>query len=214
MSKIIASVVIAALLLGGAASTVPTEPAPAVTPTESAVQTLTAEDAQAIALEMAGLIAADVTAIRSEWDMENGRQEYEVEFRSGDWEYDYTVDALSGEVIEQDKEYEPAPTQPPATEPAPSEPAPTEPAPTEPAPTQPPATEPAATQLTEAEAIAIALAHAGLTADQIKGLQTELDLDERVPEWEVEFHVGRTEYEYTIHAETGKILEWDQEWDD
>lgn len=70
------------------------------------------------------------------------------------------------------------------------------------------------TTLTREEAEAIALKHAGLTAEKVKGLRAEYDRDDGVPEWEVEFYSGNMEYDYEIHAETGKILSWDQERDD
>ena len=67
----------------------------------------------------------------------------------------------------------------------------------------------AATPMTEAEAIA--LDHAGVTADQVTGLRTHRDHDDRTPTYEIEFRVGRTEYEYEIHAGTGRILDFDRD---
>ena len=64
--------------------------------------------------------------------------------------------------------------------------------------------------LPEEEAELIALEHAGFTADQVTNLRTSYDIDDGIPEYEIEFHVDRIEYEYTIHAETGDILEWDR----
>ena len=68
--------------------------------------------------------------------------------------------------------------------------------------------------LSAEDAKAIALEHAGLTTEQVTGLRAEYDRDDGSPQWEVEFRVDRTEYDYTIHAETGKILEWDKDIDD
>ena len=53
--------------------------------------------------------------------------------------------------------------------------------------------------------------HAGFTADQVKGLRTEFDQDDGIPEYSVEFYADGWEYDYEIHAETGKILEWDKD---
>ena len=64
--------------------------------------------------------------------------------------------------------------------------------------------------LTEDEAASIALEHAGLTADQVDGLRSRYEIDDRVPEFEVEFRQDRREYDYTIHAETGDILSYDR----
>lgn len=57
----------------------------------------------------------------------------------------------------------------------------------------------------------IALEHAGFTADQVKGLRAEYDVDDGVPEYDVEFREGHWEYEYEIHAETGEIRSYDRD---
>lgn len=77
-----------------------------------------------------------------------------------------------------------------------------------------PTTPPATDKLTAEQAKEIALTHAGLTADQVKGLKVELDYDDGVPEYQVEFRHNGWEYDYEIHAQTGKILDWDKEFDD
>ena len=101
----------------------------------------------------------------------------------------------------------------PSATPAPAEPA----AQSEPAPaTEPaaPVTEPAASQadaLTQADAEAIALEHAGAAADQVKFLHSEYEIDDRTPQYDVEFYWNNTEYNYEIHAETGKILSFERD---
>ena len=79
------------------------------------------------------------------------------------------------------------------------------------------ATAPAAAEaalLTKEEAEKIALEHAGLSANQVQKLRTELDYERGKPEYEVDFHVDRIEYDYEIDAKTGKIISWDKDWDD
>lgn len=68
---------------------------------------------------------------------------------------------------------------------------------------------PTATVLTEEEVIAIVLEHAGVSAEQAEHLRAQYELDDGVPEYEVDFRVGMTEYEYTVHAETGAILSFE-----
>ena len=80
-----------------------------------------------------------------------------------------------------------------------------------PLPTEAPA---AASRITKEEAIAIALADAGFTQDQVTRLRAEFDYDNGRPEYEVDFHQDRYEYDYEIHAETGKILSRDKDLDD
>ena len=65
--------------------------------------------------------------------------------------------------------------------------------------------------LTLAEAQEIALNHAGFTADQVTGLTGHYELDDGVPEYEVEFYLDGWEYDYTIHADTGEIREFDKD---
>ena len=67
--------------------------------------------------------------------------------------------------------------------------------------------------LTKEEAKEIALNHAGLQENQVKGLRAEYDGDDRVPEWDIEFYADGMEYDYEIHAETGEIRSWDKERD-
>lgn len=98
----------------------------------------------------------------------------------------------------------------PVTEPAPSDSAVTEP--TAPAPSRPASVY--ANLISKEEATAIALKDAGFTADQVTRLRTEFDYDDGRPEYEVDFHQGGYEYDYEIHAETGKILSKDQDRED
>lgn len=102
-----------------------------------------------------------------------------------------------------------------AITPAPETPAPAErpAAPQVPA-YDPPAAEPSVNLLAKEEAEAIVLEHAGLTADQLLYLRTELDYDNGRRKYDIEFQIDRWEYDYELHAETGEILSWDKDWDD
>lgn len=63
-----------------------------------------AEGAQAAALADAGLSAGEVTGMKVEPDRDNGRLAYEVEFWSGNSEYEYTIDGATGSILEYKKE--------------------------------------------------------------------------------------------------------------
>ena len=69
----------------------------------------------------------------------------------------------------------------------------------------------AAAILSAEEAREIALGHAGLAAGEADRLHAELEADERIPHYDIEFHHGHWEYEYEIHAETGDILSWEKD---
>lgn len=65
--------------------------------------------------------------------------------------------------------------------------------------------------ITKEEAEAIALNHAGFTADQVSWLRTSYEIDDGVHQYEVQFHQGRWEYDYEINAKTGEILSYDRD---
>ena len=159
--------------------------------TQNPVANLTAREAETIAIEHAQVGGTEVILLPTELDYDDGA--YEVEFFSGDKEYEYKINAKTGEILHSKVETEPAsaPQQPVATE--------------------PPAAE---EKLTREWAEEIALNHAGLTKDQVTRLKTEFDYDDGRPEYSVEFRHNGWEYDYEIHAQTGKILDWDKEYDD
>ena len=141
-----------------------------------------AEKAKSIALSHAGFTASQVQRLKVEKDYDDGRLEYEVEFHAGTTEYDYTISGTDGTILKQDKE-EHGGSQP----------------------TQPPA----GSDIGAEKAKSIALSDAGFTASQVQDLQVEKDNDDGRLEYEVEFQVNGTEYEYTISAADGTILEKD-----
>ena len=68
--------------------------------------------------------------------------------------------------------------------------------------------------ITKAEAKAIALQHADLEEAEVRFVKGTLDYDDGRAEYKVDFRQGGLEYGYMIDASTGKILEYDQEYDD
>lgn len=63
---------------------------------------LSAGDAEKIALEHAGLTADQVTYIHTEYETDDGVNQFEVQFRHGRWEYDYDIHADTGDVLSYD----------------------------------------------------------------------------------------------------------------
>lgn len=175
------------------------------------VDWLTKEDAIATALKDAALVEEQVIHRRAEFDYEQGQPVWEVEFCSGDREYDYDIHAETGQILFRESEPEKAPKK--AEQPVAAAPATVVPATKAPA-TEPPATEPEVTRLSKEEVYAIALAHAGLSRDQVSRLKAEFDYDDGRPEYDVEFKYDGWEYEYEVHAESGKILSSDKDRDD
>lgn len=78
--------------------------APAVAAPQAESATLTREEARDIALKHAGLSVNDVTRLKAEFDRDDGRTEYDVEFHHGGYEYDYEIDAVTGSIRTWDKD--------------------------------------------------------------------------------------------------------------
>lgn len=66
----------------------------------------------------------------------------------------------------------------------------------------------------EARAKQIALERAGLKESEVKFVKVELERDNGIMEYDVEFKKGMKEYSAEIRADDGKILEWDVDLDD
>ena len=68
----------------------------------AALAEIDADAAKQIALEKAGMDAADVTFTECHRDFEHGCEVWEVEFRSGMMEYEFDIDAGNGQVLDMD----------------------------------------------------------------------------------------------------------------
>ena len=163
----------------------------AASPSPSARQTtggqaaaVTEEQARETALSHAGLTADQVTFVRSKLDRDDGRLMYDVEFYTSDYkEYDYEIDAATGEILSYDYDAEGYSYQPNATP---------------------------GTAITAEQARAIALAEVpGAAESDIYEFETDRD-DGRL-EYEGKIIYNNTEYEFTIDGYSGAIREWDAE---
>lgn len=52
----------------------------------------------------------------------------------------------------------------------------------------------------------IALNHANLTSGQVSFVKSELDFDDGIQKYDIEFYFNNMEYNYEIDANTGNIL--------
>ena len=66
---------------------------------------LTVEQAKQVALDYAGVKAADANFTKAHRDFDNGREVYEIEFFVGTTEYDMDVDVLTGKVTDFSVDY-------------------------------------------------------------------------------------------------------------
>lgn len=139
-------------------------------------------NAQNFAFLDAGIDPAEALVERTEFDHEQGQFVYEVEFTHNGVEYEYWVKADDGSIVKKETELKKAPTPTPETE-VPSTPV----------------------AYTLEQAKEIALADAGLTADQVTFIETETDKDDGNTYFELDFQTADTKYDYEINRLTGEI---------
>ena len=149
---------------------------------------ISADKAKKIALGDAKLAEKDVTFVKVELELEDNRLVYDVEFYSGNVEYDYDIDAVSGAIVSADKDIENyvIPAQP--------------------------STEAQATEISVEKAKQIALSHAGVGSARFT--KAKIDYENGVKVYEIEFKVGNMEYEYDINVVNGAIVSSSAEIDD
>ena len=68
-----------------------------------------------------------------------------------------------------------------------------------------------AEMLTPEGACEVALNHAKVSKEDAVGVHAQLEIDDGIPQYEVEFRDGHIEYEYHIHAETGEVLDYERD---
>lgn len=157
----------------------------------------------------AGVNNAEVRDVESELDVKNGKEVYEVEFESNGHEYDYDIDANTGEILKSEKEpdkdvnkqQENKKTDNKSQEKAEVKKEARQETKTE--------AQKDTTDIGKAKAKAVALKDAGVSESKTTGLRVERDYDDGRLEYNVDFRVGNKEYEYEIDAKTGKILDKD-----
>lgn len=149
-------------------------------PKTSAENGITLNEAKAIALKKVSLSASQVKFTKAISDTDDGILYYDIEFISGNYEYEFEIRAKDGKITDFDKEK--AEVKASASKPSKSE------------------------YITSQKAQSIALSHAKLKAEQVKGLKAEFEKENGLAVFEVEFEYGKYEYEYKINAENGKII--------
>lgn len=161
--------------------------------------------AKSIALKHASLTSSKVSVIEADLDSENGIMVYEVEFYYNGYEYDYEINALTGEVVRNTKEYDDdyiadndddddyeSNTQTNET--------------TSTTTNNSTNNNTTTTYISKTKAKTIALAHAGVSSTEAFDMDTEFDRENGIYVYEVDFETSTYEYEYVINAITGKIV--------
>ena len=144
--------------------------------------TISEKEAAAKAMAHAGVLEGDATIVKNQLEIEDGRQVYDVEFYTKDYaEYDYEIDAVTGEVISYD--YDAENFAPP---------------------------ESGGQKISEEEAKKLALERVpGAGADNI--WEFEVDKEDGRLEYEGKIIYGDMEYEFEIDAYSGTFRSWEAE---
>ncbi len=165
---------------GGQTSTTASNPALNSVGTASQSAYIGVEAAKEAALTHAGVTSGDVVFLEADYDYEDGRMVYEVEFFAGNTEYEYDVDAATGAIVKHGREQKGG--------------------------SLPGGGSTVQTDIGEAAAKAAAFAHAGVAEGDVRGLTVKRDFDDGRLTYELEFWAGTTEYEYEIAAADGSVL--------
>ncbi len=170
-----------------------------------------------IALNDAGYSRNEVSDVKSVFERENGKYIFDVEFYANSTEYDYDIDASTGEILKREAEKRsPKVTTPTEAKTTQS----TTKAKSEETTKKNNKQEETETTTTEKstskyigleEAKRIALKRAGLSVSDVKFTKAKIDYEDGAEVYEIEFVKGNTEYEFDISATSGKILDFDQE---
>ena len=150
------------------------------------------DKAKEIALSHAGLSNEQVTFVQAKKDFDDGIQKYEIEFYCNGKEYDYEINASNGQIIQYDHDIEYNYTPNNNT-------------------TNNQSNVNTTDNISAERAKEIALSHAGLANSQVTFKRTELDFDNGIKKYEVEFYYNNREYSYEIDANTGSILSYEQD---
>ena len=156
--------------------------APSAAPAASSSSTITEADAKQIALNHAGVSESETERMRVKLGRDDGVQEYEVNFYVGNREYDYDINAATGEIRSYDSEIDDDYVS---------------------------SSEAASAAISEDEARATVVARvSGASASDVR---LYLERDDGRMVYEGELIYNGTEYEFQIDATTGDVLDWESE---
>ena len=155
----------------------------AVATAQTVTGTVDEEMAQKIALEHAGVKATDATITKSKLDYEGRRQVYEIEWYAGGKKYDYEIAVDTGEILSSGYDEKTSGWS---------------------------VSNSSNVTVSEADAKQTALGRvSGATQKDI--YEWKFDYDDGRPEYEGKIIYGGTEYDFTIDASSGAVIEWEAE---
>ena len=149
--------------------------------------------------QYAGTAALDSVTAEVDSELDESPAHYEVELHTAWGEFEYLVDAYTGKVLSGQKDLLTTASTPNETTKLSN---------------QKPDPSGTAQDIGYAKAKSIALNHAGVSENEAYDMDIELDDEDGILVYEVEFKSGNMEYDYEINAATGAILKHESELDD
>ena len=143
--------------------------------------------AKSIALNHAGISASQAVFVKVDKEYDDGRLHYDVEFYSGNKEYDYEIAAKDGSILSVDMDIENYSI--PSVDTSDS----------------------SKNYIGIENAKQTALSKAGLSSSSVHWEKAELDYDDGRAEYELEFHSGPREYECAVDAISGNVLSFERD---
>ena len=185
----------------------------------NANKTIGMDKGVAVALADAGFKAEEVTNLTAHYDDEDGVAAYDVDFTVNGYEYEYTIKASDGKILEAQREKIKTVDTEDKTD------ANTSATPSSGSSegtgttsnsgasqnTSSSTDNPSSKYIGVDKAKSIALKDAGVSASSVTFTKAKLDKDDGVAVYEIEFYSGDTEYEYEINATSGAVRERDSE---
>ncbi|MCI7147535.1 MAG: PepSY domain-containing protein [Firmicutes bacterium] len=152
------------------------------------------QQATEVALQDAGFTSSEVESLSGNLDSDDEVRHYDVRFVSQGMEYDYEIKASDGTILEKDREaVETHSSSQNVSLPAES------------------STMTDSDFISIDEAKSIALQVSGVDASNAVFTEAELNVDDGVHIYEIEFISGDMEYSFEINAMTGSVAEWEKE---
>ncbi len=149
--------------------------------TQGADGIMSQDEALDRALAEAGLAAADVTVTKNALEVDDGVETYDIEFASQTEQFDFTINAKTGEVLE--RKVEAVST----------------------------ASGNVAGAIPEDEAKAIAAERAGVPEGSATFTEVKLEQDDGIAVYDITLTDGTTKYECTLDAKSGQVIDFSSE---
>ncbi|WP_283684957.1 PepSY domain-containing protein [Clostridium perfringens] len=145
------------------------------------------EKAKEIALKHANLTNDQVSFLKANEEFDDGIEKFDIEFYCDNKEYDYDINANTGNIISYDFDIENFNNSNQIQQ----------------------STNQSSISMEKAKEIA--LKHANLTNDKVSFIKVNQEFDDGIEKYDIEFYCNNKEYNYEINSNTGEIVSYEFE---